>query len=112
VNELVTHLLIEVNENLGVGLRSEVVAACREVTPEFDVVEDFPVEDDLDGTVFVGEGLTAAGRVDDAEPTMCESNAWRASIDVHTLTVGTTMGEGIAHRPQSRNGDPRGIAVE
>jgi len=49
-----------------VKLPAEAVAALFEIGTELAVVVDLAVEGDPDGFVFVGDGLVAAGEVDDA----------------------------------------------
>ena len=57
---------VEVQEHLGVARRSETVALCFRVTPQFPVVIDLAVEDDDVAGFRVGHGLgTGLGQVDD-----------------------------------------------
>ena len=54
------------NDDFGVGMRVELVAALFKPTPQFWKIVDFAVVDDPDAFVFVVDGLVATGQVNNA----------------------------------------------
>src|SRR5262245_43811549 len=53
IHEPVAHFLIEMDEDFGIAVSLEAMAAGLEVGAERLIVVDLAVEDDLDGTVLV-----------------------------------------------------------
>ena len=72
-------LLVEVDDDLGVGRRLEDVAAGDQLGAQLDVVEDLAVEGDPDGAVLVAHRLLAAVEIDDAEARVRETDV---AVDV------------------------------
>src|ERR1700686_352080 len=77
------------------------VAVSRVLMPERDqiaaqflVVINFAVAHYPDGAIFVGDGLMASLKVNDAKPTHGEANI---SCDVESIVVRTTMRELAVH---------------
>src|SRR5260221_2632752 len=60
-------LLPKVGQKLGIGAGAKNVALGLEFLALFGIVEEFAVEDDVNGAVFVGEGLAAVFQADDAQ---------------------------------------------
>ncbi len=60
-------LFVTVDDDFGVGVRAEMVAARFERRAEMREIVDFAVEDDADRAVFVVDGLMAAAEIDDAQ---------------------------------------------
>src|SRR6266404_121749 len=60
-------LFVKMNERLGVALRSQLVAALFQIGAQFYVIVNLTVEDDVNGSVFVGNRLMTAGHIDDAQ---------------------------------------------
>jgi hypothetical protein len=55
------------NDDLGIALRVEIMAALFQVPAQFGEVVDLSVENDPDVFLFVVDGLMPAGKVDDAQ---------------------------------------------
>ena len=64
-----TFVLVEVDQDLGVAGRPEVMPAGFEAAAEGGEVVNFAVEDGPDRPVLVRERLVAAGEVDDRQAT-------------------------------------------
>ncbi len=64
LDAVLTALLVEMNDDLGVGLRLENVALAAKRAPQFLIVINLAVEDDPDASVLIGKRLVAciAGR--------------------------------------------------
>ena len=72
----VAALFVEVDDDFGVGVRAEDVAARDQVASQLAVVVDLAVEDELDRAVLVGHRLVRGGaEVDDAQPAEAEPGA-------------------------------------
>lgn len=82
------------DEDFGIGVGAEVVAAGFEAGAEFEVVVDFAVEDDLEVAVLVGDGLPAAFEVDDGEAEVAEGGG--AFLEV-AVAVGAAVEDAVAH---------------
>src|SRR4051812_4607128 len=66
-------------------------------------VVDLAVEDDVDGPVFISDGLVATRDVNDAEP----AHADRHTIcDAIPTVIGAAVANGIAHCAQVGRGRP------
>ena len=59
--------LIQMNQNLGICLGIELVSHGYQQCPEFRVVEDFAIENQPDGFVFIMNGLISTGKINDAQ---------------------------------------------
>src|SRR5262245_12519284 len=87
--------LVRMNDDLGVGPRSEAMSGSPELVSQVIEVVDLAVEDDPDRPVLVAHGLVAGRRaVDDAEPSVGKPDARRQP---ETAIVGTTCQHYIAH---------------
>ena len=75
------------------------------------VIEDFAVEDDKEGCVFVGHGLVTAGDIDDGKAAETEGCP---GVAVVTGIIGAAVADGVRHALESRgrvgrlNGDESG----
>ena len=92
-------LLVEVDDDLGVGFRREDVPLLLERGAQLHVVEDLAVEDDPDAPVLVGDRLPAALEVDDAQPRVGEADV---RIPVEAETVRAPVPEHGGHRLEVR----------
>src|SRR5438132_13381726 len=63
-----TGFFVKVRDDFDVRLRVELMAFLDQVAAQLHMVEDFAIADDHNRAVFILHGLTAAGRVDDAQP--------------------------------------------
>src|SRR5271157_314049 len=82
------------NNDFGVGVGIEAMAAAFELGAEFGKVVNFAVENDPCVAVFVEDGLMSSGEVDDAEAAHAETSAVG---DVETLVVGAAVHDLVAH---------------
>ena len=81
-------LLVEVDDDLGVGAGLEGVSAGDEIGAQLEVVEDLAVEGDPDGAVLVAHRLAAAVDVDDAEARVRQADV---AVDVESVAVRPAM---------------------
>ena len=81
-------LLVELEENLGVGIGSKVMTALDHRLAQFDVVEDFAVEGDADVAICTQHRLLAGRDVDDAQPCVAET---RVTVEMDAVFVRTAM---------------------
>src|SRR5205807_10146133 len=65
VDQPLSFLLIKVDQNLGITLRSENVPLSAKPGPQIFEVVDFAVEDDPDRAIFIRQRLIASGQIDD-----------------------------------------------
>ena len=66
------------NDNLGVRVRSEMVAVILQLAAKFAKVINFAVVGDPNSTIFVRHRHVAGGReVDDAQPAIAEADLCR-----------------------------------
>src|SRR4030095_9467217 len=59
-------LLVKVEDDLGIGMRCELVPACFEFGAQLDIVENLAIEDDPECAVLIADWLLAARKVHDA----------------------------------------------
>ena len=67
-----------------------------QVTPEFDVVVNLAVENDVDGFILVGDWLVSALDVDDAEPAAGEPRAELRQREIAGV-VRPAVNDGVSH---------------
>ena len=96
---LAAPLFVGVEDDLGVAVCAEDVAAGAKVGGEFLVVVDAAVEGDPDAAVLVGHRLAAALGVDDGQAIVPEHQPLRGALP-ETLAVGPAMEHRAEHRPQ------------
>ncbi len=89
-------LLVEMDEDLGVRVRRETVAAALQLTAQLAVVVDLAVLDDGDAAVLVGDRLVAVLEVDDRESPHRQRNP---ALVEETIAVRSAMVEPRVHRP-------------
>ena len=92
--DVLATFLPEVGDEFGVAMGDEVVAALEEFGALLAIVEEFAIEDDGDGAVFVCDGLLAIGEVDDAETAGGEGEAGAME---EAFFVEAAMNEGASH---------------
>jgi hypothetical protein len=90
-------LLVEMDNNLRVGLCSENMAFLLQLLPQALVIVDFAVVDNPDGLVLVTERLMPTGQINDAEAAVAKTDP---TIEVKALIVRATMGDHLQHRAQ------------
>ena len=88
------HLLVEMDDDLGVALRPELMSLGDQLAAEFAVVVDLAVEDDVVAAGFVAHRLAAAGEVNDAQPLVEERGR---VVLVGALVVRPAMADRRAH---------------
>src|ERR1017187_3807541 len=82
------------NNDFGVGVGVEAMAAAFELGAEFGEIVNLAVENDPCAAVFVEDGLMASGEIDDAEAAHAEASAVG---DVKSLIVGAAVNDLVAH---------------
>jgi len=103
--------LVEMDDDLAVGMRAEAVAPVLHLPAELGVVVDLAVEDEPHGAVFVGKRLAAGlGQIDDGEPAMPKPHGRPgARAQVQAGPVGAPVGHDVRHAPQDRLVDPAAV---
>ena len=96
------HFFVEMNNDFGVGVGVEAMAAAFELGAEFGKVVNLAVENDPCAAIFVEDGLMASGEVDDAEPAHAETSAVG---DIESLVVGAAIHDLVAHMVHESFGD-------
>ena len=99
-----TPLLVEMDDDLGVGRRLEHVAAGDQLGAQLDVVEDLAVEGDPNGAVLVAHRLPAAVEIDDAEARVGEADV---AVDESAVAVRTAMRQRCRSCGPAVRGAPR-----
>jgi hypothetical protein len=87
-------------QNLGVrviGLKD--AACCLQFLPEFRVIVDFAVKNNVQGFVRCGHGLGPALQIQNREPPVTKMNPPRR-IHKKTLSIGPAVHEKPRHLPQ------------
>ena len=103
-------LLVEVDEDFGVGAGAEMVPLRLELGTEVGIVVDLAVEDRPHRAVLVRDRLPAIGEADDAQAAV--AHAERAA-EVEPVLVGAAVRDGPVHGPQQPGVDrPLGVEVE
>ena len=85
------------DDDLAVAAGAEGVAGGLELGAQLAVVVDLAVVDEPDGLVLVGDGLVAAGAVDDAQAAVAEADGGRLE---GAGVVGAAVHEGRGHAPE------------
>ena len=89
-----THLFVQVDNDLGVGVGVKAMTAAFEFGPKLGKVIDFTVKHHPDRPVFIEDGLMAAGNVNNAEAAHTQSGT---VLNEDSLIVRTTMNNGLTH---------------
>ena len=92
-------LLVGVEDGFGVGAVGVAVSGLEEGGAEIGVIEDFAVEDDEMGRIFIGHGLVAAGDIDDGETAESEGGP---GVAVVTGIIGAAVADGVRHTLDDR----------
>ena len=92
-------LLVEVHDQLGVGVGAEDVAPGLQRGLALRVVEQLAVEDDGDGAVLVEDRLAAVAEANDGEPAVGEAEAL---ADQEAVVIGPAVPERAGHVPAAR----------
>src|SRR5262245_29643527 len=97
---------VEMDQDFGIALGPEPVAAGFEIAAQLPVIVALAIEDDLNRAVLVADRLVASLQVDDGEPAMRQADTGLAP---EPLGVRTAMGDRVAHglqqAPIDRTGD-------
>ena len=88
LREVESVFLVGVNDNLGVGCRSEAVTPGREMVAKRPIVVDFAVEDGADAPILIEDGLGASLHVDHRQSPHPQSNG---SVYVESVVVWTPV---------------------
>jgi hypothetical protein len=76
------HLLVEVDDDLGVGLGCQLVPLLQQLLAQLDVVEDLAVEDNPQALILVAHRLLPAAEVDNAQPGAAQPNLAGRVVEV------------------------------
>ena len=96
------------NDRLSVAVRAVGVTACDQSLPQFAMVVDLAINDDLDDAILVADGLVARGKVDDAQSAHADTHR---ALRIDALIVRSPMGNDFAHSPQGDSFCP-GVPAE
>jgi hypothetical protein len=108
VDEAVAPVVVGLEENLGVAVREEAVAAADQILPQLLIVVDAPVPGDGQAQLRVHHRLSARfGQIDDFQTTVTESHP---ALRPHARRVGTPGCHRLGHGRYRR--DIRCPAVE
>src|SRR5207253_9471520 len=88
-------VLVEVNDDLGVGPGIKAVAPRLQLPAQLGEIVDLAVEDRPDVAILAVDRLLPGVDVDDREPTHCEAGV---ALEIVPCVVGTPVDEGLAHR--------------
>src|SRR2546425_1250849 len=88
--------LKKVNEDLGIGLRFEMVSLRSQLRAELTIVINLSIENDGDSAVLVGNWLASTGQVNNAQASMTKSAAV-CRIDPSRQFVRTAITDGSNH---------------
>src|SRR5439155_692242 len=89
------HLLVEMDDGLGITPRPKAMPAGDQVAPQVMVIVDLPIEDDLNGAILVGDRLLPAGDVDDRQPAHAERHLGGDEV---AAVVRAAVDDRVAHR--------------
>ncbi len=89
--------LVEVDDDLGVGVRAEHVALGLQFRLALGIVEQLAVVDDGDALILVEDRLLAVAETDDGKPAVGEAEA---GAQQESVVVGAAMPERLRHRVQ------------
>src|SRR5947209_20289293 len=67
--------LVKMNQGFGIAVRSEPVATPGQFFPEFDVIVNLAVKNDVNSLILIRDRLMAAGQVHDTETADCQACA-------------------------------------
>ncbi len=95
IHEGVAMLFKQVNDDLAVRSRAQLVAGLLEISSKLRKIVDLAVEDGPHCPVFIEVWLVTAFDVDDRQPLETESDAL---VDKDSYFVRTAMHQGPAHR--------------
>ncbi len=95
-DEVLAVLLVEVDDDLGVGVGVETVAAGQQSGLEGREIEDLAVVDDPDRRVLVVDGLAPGGQIDDAQAAHPQRNR---PVGVITVFIRAPVNDDVAHGP-------------
>ncbi len=79
LHEVQAVLFVQMHDDFGVAFRAKLMSGSQQSFPEFAVIVDFTVEDDLYRAVFVAKRLSTSGDINDREPAMPQRHA-RATV--------------------------------
>ena len=95
-DEVLAVFLVKVDDDLGVGVGVETVAAGQKRGLEGREIEDLAVVDDPDRLVFIMDGLAPGGQVDDAQTAHPQGNR---AVGVISVLVRAPVDDDVAHGP-------------
>src|SRR5579863_1495491 len=94
VNTIRSEILVEVNDDFGIGMGTEIVAMAFEFLPKLAEVIDLSVKHHPNRAVFVEHWLVSASQVNNAEPTHSQA---RTVLNEQPFIVRTAMNQRLTH---------------
>jgi hypothetical protein len=94
VDESLGILLIEVYNDLGIGVGIEAMSQFLQLGGEFHIVEYLAIEDHLHRLILIVDRLIAPCQIDDTEAGVGQSDS---VMTVVAITVGTAVMDGMNH---------------
>src|ERR1043166_5254193 len=91
-------------DELGVAVGAKLVPLGVKLCFDFRIIEEFAVEDDADGPVFVADGLFAVGESNDGKPAIGKADAGAKKIAV---LIRPAMRDRVCHPPHDLRLDRR-----
>src|SRR5579871_4513104 len=88
----------EMRDEFRIAMRGKAVSFRFELLLDFEVIEEFAVEDGGDGAIFVVKRLFAVREADDAETAVGEADAGLLEI---TVLIRAAMNDGVGHALQN-----------
>ena len=75
------------------------MTAFFKISPQFDVIVNFPVANDVDGSILVRDRLLSAIQINNRKSLHGKSNR---TINIFAIAIGTTMKHELTHFVQDR----------
>jgi hypothetical protein len=101
IHAIVAVLIVGVEDGLGVGAGGVAVPGLFEEGAEAGVIEDFSVEDDEVGPIFIGHGLMATSDIDNGKAAETKGGP---GVAIVTGIIGSAVADGVRHTLDDRGG--------
>jgi hypothetical protein len=107
LGRLVAVLLVQMDDDFGIGVGGERVSPANQVLPKLAIVVDLTIEHDGDGPILIVDRLVAPFEIDDAEPPHPDAHV---ASRVKTVVIGPPMGDARTHALHHRGIDGSTVA--
>src|SRR5262245_60282120 len=95
IDQIVAVIFVKMDDDFGVGIRAELMAAREQPPAQFGKIVNLAVEDYPDRAVFVGDWLMARGQVNDRKPPHSQRDV---VLEIKAFVVRAAMPNGRRHR--------------